>query len=88
MEGDYTQGYGVVHKPKVVVWSKNNCTYCNQAKLLLKQKGYEYEERNVEESIWTRAQFFDAVPNARTFPQVFFDKKLIGGFTELKAHLS
>ena len=88
MEGDYAGGYGTVSKPKVVVWSKNNCTYCNQAKQLLKQKGYEYEERNVEESVWTRTQFFDAVPNARTFPQVLFDDKLIGGFTELKAHLS
>lgn len=75
------------NQAKVIVWSKNNCTYCNQAKQLLKQKGFDYEERVIGNG-WLKEQLLDAVPNARTVPQVFFDNKLIGGFTELKAHLS
>lgn len=71
---------------KAIVWSKNQCPFCDQAKGLLKMKGIEYEERNVSTD-WTREQLLEAVPNARTVPQIFIDDKLIGGFQELKAHL-
>lgn len=71
---------------KAVVWSKNACPFCDQAKNLLKLKGIEYEERNISTD-WTREQLLEAVPNARTVPQIFLDDKLIGGFTELRKHL-
>ena len=70
---------------KAVVWSKNACPFCDQAKGLLKMKGIEFEERNVSKD-WTREQLLEAVPTARTVPQIFLDDKLIGGFTELKKH--
>ena len=72
---------------KAIVWSKENCPYCLQAKNLLKLKGIEFEERNINEE-WTREQLLEAVPTARTLPQIFLDDKLIGGFTELRRHLS
>jgi glutaredoxin len=68
-----------------IVWSKNACPFCDQAKGLLKMKGIEFEERNVSKD-WTKEQLMEAVPNARTVPQIFLDDKLIGGFTELKKH--
>jgi len=68
-----------------IVWSKNQCPYCDQAKALLKMKGIEFEERNIQKE-YTREQLLEAVPNARTVPQIFLDDKLIGGFTELKKH--
>jgi glutaredoxin len=71
---------------KAVVWSKNQCPFCDQAKNLLKMKGIEYEERNVSTD-WTKEQLLEAVPTARTVPQIFLDDKLIGGFTELKQYL-
>jgi glutaredoxin len=70
---------------KAVVWSKNQCPFCDQAKNLLKLKGIEFEERNVSKD-WTKEQLLEAVPTARTVPQIFLDDKLIGGFTELRAH--
>jgi glutaredoxin len=71
---------------KAVVWSKNACPFCDQAKNLLKSKGIEFEERNVSKD-WTKEQLLEAVPNARTLPQIFLDNALIGGFTELRKHL-
>ena len=71
---------------KAIVWSKNQCPYCDQAKALLKHKGIEFEERNVSTD-WTKEQLLEAVPNARTVPQIFLDDKLIGGFSELREHL-
>lgn len=72
---------------KAVVWSKYHCPYCDQAKALLKQKGIEFEERKIGDG-YTREELLEAVPGARTVPQIFLNDKLIGGFTELKAHFA
>lgn len=72
---------------KAVVWSKDQCPYCDQAKNLLKMKGIEYEERNINNG-WSRDDLLSAVPGARSVPQIFLDEQLIGGFTELKKHLT
>jgi len=70
---------------KATVWSKDQCPFCVQAKALLESKGIEIEERNVSKS-WTKEQLLEAVPTARTLPQVFLDDNYIGGFQELKRH--
>ena len=72
---------------KAIVWSKYNCPYCDQAKALLKQKGIEFEERKVGDG-FTKEDLLEAVPGARTVPQIFLNEKLNGGFTELRAHLA
>jgi glutaredoxin len=71
---------------KAIVWSKNQCPYCDQAKALLKLKGIDYEERNINQG-WDREDLLAAVPGARTVPQIFLEDKLIGGFAELRQHL-
>ena len=70
---------------KAIVWSKNQCPYCVQAKALLEMKGIEYEERNVS-TTWTKEQLLESVPTARTLPQIFLDNNYVGGFTELKKY--
>ena len=72
---------------KAIVWSKNHCPYCDQAKNLLKLKGIEYEERNINDG-WDKEDLLAAVPTARTVPQIFLDEELVGGFTELKKRLT
>ena len=71
---------------KAVVWSKYHCPYCDQAKALLKQQGIAFEEKKIGDG-YTREDLLEAIPTARTVPQIFLDGELIGGFTELKAHL-
>lgn len=71
---------------KATVWSKYNCPFCDQAKALLKQKGIVFEEKKIGDG-YTKEDLLEAVPTARTVPQIFLDDKLIGGFTELKKHL-
>ena len=72
---------------KAIVWSKDQCPYCVQAKALLESKGIEYEERNVSKD-WTKEQLLEAVPTARTLPQIFLDDEFVGGFTELRTKLT
>ena len=67
---------------KAVVWSKYHCPYCDQAKALLTQQGIEFEERKIGDG-YTKEDLLEAVPTARTVPQIFLNEELIGGFTEL-----
>lgn len=71
---------------KAVVWSKDDCPFCDRAKALLTMKGIAYEERKVGGD-YTKEQLLEAVPGARSVPQILLDDKLIGGFTELRQHL-
>jgi glutaredoxin 3 len=71
---------------KAIVWSKDACPFCVQAKALLESKGITFEERNVSKD-WTKEQLLEAVPTARTLPQIFLDDNYVGGFTELRKHL-
>ena len=72
---------------KAIVWSKYNCPFCDQAKALLNQKGIEIEERKIGDG-YTKEELMEAVPTARTVPQIFLDGALIGGFNELRSYLS
>jgi glutaredoxin 3 len=69
---------------KAIVWSKDQCPYCVQAKALLESRGIEYEERNIMHGTYTKEQLLEAVPTARTLPQIFLDEEYVGGFTELR----
>ena len=72
---------------KAIVWSKYHCPFCDQAKALLSSKGIQFEERKIGDG-YTKEELLEAVPNARTVPQIFLDGELIGGFTELRTKLT
>ena len=71
---------------KAVIWSKYNCPYCDQAKAFLKQRGIPFEEKKIGDG-YTKEELLEAVPSARTVPQIFLGEELVGGFTELKKRL-
>ena len=82
------------------VYSKPNCTFCDQAKALLTQKDLPYQEfildvgqPKVEGKTYvSRDQVLETFPGARTMPQIALvegsDFKPIGGFVELRGMLS
>ena len=69
-----------------IVWSKYNCPYCDQAKALLTQKGIQFEEKKIGDG-YTKEDLLEAVPTARTVPQIFLGEEYVGGFTELRQKL-
>lgn len=71
---------------KAIVWSKYHCPHCEQAKALLTQRGIEFDEKKIGDG-FTKEELLEAVPTARTVPQIFIDDQLIGGIAELKQHL-
>ena len=72
---------------KAILWSKYHCSFCDQAKMLLKQQGIQFEERKIGDG-WTKEELLEAVPTARTVPQIFIDDKLIGGYNDLRKYLA
>lgn len=69
-----------------IVWSKDNCPFCVKAKSMLDSKGIRYEERNLSSGEWTREQLLEAVPGARTVPQIWLYGIYIGGCIELEQY--
>jgi glutaredoxin len=69
-----------------IVWSKDNCAFCDQAKALLEQRNIAYEERKIGHG-FSREDLLEAVPTARTVPQIFVNNNYIGGFTELRKYI-
>ena len=70
-----------------IVWSQSSCSYCVMAKRLLESKGYMVEERKIDSQNWSKKDLIDAVPNARTVPQIFVEGEYVGGYNELVKYL-
>ena len=70
----------------VIIWSKYNFPYCDQAKALLKDRRIPFEERKIGDG-YTKEELLEALPNARTVPQIIINGASIGGFTELKKYI-
>ena len=67
---------------KFLILTKYRCSYCDRAKVLIGQKGYEYESINIEEDN-NIDLLLEKNKYARTMPQIFINDKLIGGYTDL-----
>ena len=65
----------------ITVYTKSNCPNCEAAKQLLKSKGLEYRELDIEKSLTPLP------PEARQMPQIFIDGQRVGGLAGLQAAL-
>jgi len=61
------------------------CPYCDKAKALLTLKGIAFEERKLGAE-WSKEQLLEAVPTARTVPQIFLEGEYVGGYDDLEKH--
>jgi len=68
---------------EIIIYSKENCTFCTKAKLLVKNLGLEYIEKKLEDFESTEAMLKDIGKPIRTMPQIKVDNKLIGGYNQL-----
>ena len=67
---------------KFLIFTKYRCSYCDRAKILIEQKGYEYDSINIVDNN-NIDLLLKMNKNARTMPHIFIDDKLIGGYTDL-----
>ena len=70
----------------IVIYTKSNCPNCTTAKQLLKSKGLEYEEKDMDD-IDRFVEFQLCYPEARQMPQIFINRQRVGGLAGLQAAL-
>ena len=72
---------------KVSIYTKDNCIWCDRAKILLDSKKISFNEIDLSDDS-ERLKFYEKIgDNVKTVPQVFIDDKRIGGFQDLKVFL-
>jgi glutaredoxin 3 len=69
---------------KVVIYSKDQCPYCTQAKALLDRLHVPYQEIRVDLDDSKRDEMV-RLSQRRTVPQIFINNKPIGGYDDLAA---
>jgi len=73
---------------EIIIYSKQNCTFCTKAKNLIKNLGLEYTEKKMEDFVSSEAMLEDIGKQVRTMPQIKIDNKLIGGYNQLVEHFA
>jgi glutaredoxin 3 len=71
--------------PNIEMYSSDFCPFCSRAKNLLRKKGVEFTEIDVDGDPAMRQQMTERSGGGRTVPQILFDGKPIGGSDELAA---
>lgn len=67
----------------VIIYSAENCGYCQTAKQLLEQKGVKYTEIRVDLDPKEREKMVARSNGRRTVPQIFINDQHIGGCDDL-----
>lgn len=71
----------------IEIYSKDNCTFCEQSKQLLKIHNKDFVEYKLDKD-FTREILLSKFPEAKTFPVIVIDGFNIGGFHQLKEQLT
>ena len=82
----------MTNETQFVVYSKDNCPWCDRAIALLKERGcpyqelkygVDYEKADLVNKLTAIGEFDPYVPVKLTTPQIFLGTELVGGFDEL-----
>ena len=71
--------------PRVVIYTKHVCPFCDRAKGLLRRKGVTWEEINIEEIAGARDEMIEKSDGLMTVPQIWIDDVHVGGSDDLLA---
>jgi glutaredoxin 3 len=67
---------------RIQMYTTRWCGYCERAKALLRAKGLDYDEINLDDDPAFRQKLLD-LTGGWTVPQILIDGDPIGGYTEL-----
>ncbi|ELY81186.1 FAD-dependent oxidoreductase [Natrinema pallidum] len=72
-------------QPRVEIYTKTDCPYCEKATDLFDSKGIEYETYNVTDDDDRFEEMVERANGRKTAPEVFIDDELIGGWDDTSA---
>lgn len=65
----------------VIIYGRPLCNWCDLAKDLCNTYKIEYEYKNIKNELYLN-ELKDLAPNVNTVPQIFWDGRYIGGYSE------
>jgi glutaredoxin len=69
----------------MVIYSKDNCPWCDRAKELMTNRNQTYTEFKIGRDI-TREEFMEKFPNVRTVPYIIINEEVTGGYDTLLSY--
>ncbi len=69
----------------VEIYTWSTCPFCNRAKALLRQKGVEFKEHNLDGDEPGREEMSKRASGRRSMPQIFINGQHVGGCDDLYA---
>ena len=73
----------ILNTHNIVVWGTKGCGACVKAKQLLKNKNYAFHEEDLSTTDQDIQECVMNTTNSPYVPQIFVNKKFIGGFDHL-----
>ena len=67
---------------RIIMYSKDECGYCDRARALLKSRGKEFIEYKLDKD-FSRPVLKEVFPTAKTFPVITINGIYIGGHDDL-----
>ncbi|NLK63836.1 MAG: glutaredoxin family protein [Tissierellia bacterium] len=67
---------------KIIIYSSSSCTNCTAAKEYIKEKGYDYEEKNVSIDKQAKKELIDL--GYMGVPVIMIDDQVVVGFNKNK----
>lgn len=71
----------------ITIYGTTHCTYCQKAKDLAAARGLRFEFRNLEENEQFHIELKALKPDFKKVPQIWWDARYIGGFTDFAAEV-
>ena len=71
--------------PSIEIYTSRYCPYCHAAKALLKRKGVEFIEIEIDRDWERRDEMIDRANGSMTVPQIFIGDVHVGGSDDLHA---
>ena len=68
---------------EILIYTSDNCSFCNLAKDLLKNKKLNFKEINISKDNNLKKKMMEETNGLMTVPQIFINSKHIGGYDEL-----
>ena len=70
----------------ITIYGKPMCPFCDKAKALCEQRGYNYEYKTLGTD-YTKEELLETFPGAKTVPQIVINGNKIGGWEQMVKYI-
>lgn len=70
----------------MIIYTKDSCGYCTQAKMHMQSREVEYQEMRIGKHI-TREEFIALFPDVKSLPFIIDRGQQVGGYNQLLDYL-